>query len=266
MMIVKIGGASGIDYDAIIKDIAALWNKKQKIILVHGGKTELETISTALGHPPQWVKTESGYVSRRTDKKTMDLFTMVYAGKMNKMFVEKLQQKGVNAIGLSGLDGQLIQAKKKNIIIMENGKKKILRDDYTGKITTINASLIELLLSNNYLPVICPPALSEENEALNVDGDRITAMVAEAFAAEIVLYLSNVPGLLQNRTDEKSLIREIKREKISEFMNMAQETMKKKLIGAQECLEKGVKKVIFADGRIKNPLQNALAGKGTVIV
>ncbi|PIN80181.1 acetylglutamate kinase [Candidatus Woesearchaeota archaeon CG10_big_fil_rev_8_21_14_0_10_34_8] len=265
MIIVKVGGAAGINYDNVADDIALLVKKKQKIILVNGGKSELETISTKLGNPPNWVKTASGYTSRRTDKNTIEMFTMVYAGKMNKMIVEKLQQKGVNAVGLSGLDGKLIVAKKKNIVIIEGEKKKILRDDYTGKIIEVNSKILKILLKEGYTPVICPPAISEENQALNVDGDRLAAAIAESLKADTVIYLSNVPGLLKNKDDEKTLIKEINKKNLNEFMQYAQGTMKKKVMGAMEAVEKGVKQVVFADARAKNPLQNALKGKGTVI-
>lgn len=265
MIIIKIGGAEGIDYDAVVDDLAALWEEKKEIILVHGGKNELDTISSQLGKEPKWIKTPSGFTSRRTDRETMDLFTMVYAGKMNKMLVEKLQKRAVNAVGLCGMDGKLFVAKKKDLLIVENGKKKMLRDDYTGKIIEVNKELLQLLLQNRFLPVVCPPAISEENEALNVDGDRMAAMLAEAFQAEMVLYLSNVPGLLQDKDDESTLIKEINKNTIEDFLSLAQGTMKKKVLGAMEAVDKGVKRVIFADGRVTHPIQNALKGKGTVI-
>jgi acetylglutamate/LysW-gamma-L-alpha-aminoadipate kinase len=265
MIVIKIGGAEGINYDVVVDDVAALWEKKKEIILVHGGKSELDAISSQLGKAPKWVKTGSGYTSRRTDRETMGIFTMVYAGKMNKMLVEKLQKRAVNAVGLCGMDGKVFMARKKDLMIVENGKKRILRDDYTGKIIEVDRRLLQLLLENRYLPVVCPPAISEENEALNVDGDRMAAMLAEAFQAETVLYLSNVPGLLQNKDDESTLIKEINKNNIEEFLSLAQGTMKKKVMGAMEAVDKGVKQVIFADGRMTHPIQNALKGKGTVI-
>lgn len=265
MIVVKVGGAKGIDYDKVLADLALLLKKGEKIILVHGGKSELEEFATKLGEPPQWVTTASGYTSRRTDRKTMELFIMVYAGKMNKILVEKLQQLGVNAVGLCGMDGKIVVAKKKNIIIVEDGKKKVLRDDYTGTIVQVNTELLDMLLGKGFLPVLCPPVIGEENEALNVDGDRLTAKIAEAFHAETVVYLSNVPGLLKDRKDESSLIKQIPKEKVDEYMKFAEDTMKKKVMGAVESLNAGVKRVVFADARIDKPISKALQGKGTVI-
>jgi [amino group carrier protein]-L-2-aminoadipate 6-kinase len=265
MIIVKVGGAIGINYDTVLDDIAALIKKKELILFVHGGKGELEKVSTKLGNPPKWITTASGHTSRRTTKETMEQFTMVYAGRMNKMIVEKLQQRGINAVGLSGIDGRLIVAKKKNIRIVDNGKKKILRDDYTGKIVEVNTKVLTTLLEAGFTPVVCPPAISEESQPLNVDGDRMTAMLAQAFKANTVIYLSNVPGLLKDKNKESTLIKKISKENVEDFMQYAQGTMKKKVMGAMEAVEAGVGKVIFADARIKHPIQNALKGKGTII-
>lgn len=261
MIIVKVGGQKGINYDYVLEDFA----KQKDILLVHGGKGVLEDISTQLGKPPKWVKTASGFTSRRTDRETMDMFTMVYAGKQNKMIVEKLQALGVNAVGLCGMDGRTIIAKRKIIKIVEEGKKRVLRDDYTGKITQVNPELLRNLIQAGFAPVICPPALSEENEPLNVDGDRMAAEIAKAFKADTVIYLSNVPGLLKDKDDESSLIEEINKDNVEEFMQYAQGTMKKKVMGAMEAVDSGVSKVIFADARLENPITNALNGKGTVI-
>lgn len=261
MMVVKVGGAEGINYDLVLKDLACY----KEVVLVHGGSSELNRISASLGKPPKMVTSASGYESRRTDRETLEIFNMVYCGKINKSIVEKLQQLGVNAVGLSGIDGRLLVGKRKNIIIVENGKKKIIHDDYTGKIEEVNVEFIRLLLGNGFMPVITPPALSRENEAINVDGDRAAAMMAGAFKAEVLVILSNTPGLLKDVEDENSLVREIKKENIDDYLQFAQRRMKKKIMGAIEALEQGVGKVIFGDARIENPISKALEGLGTVI-
>ncbi|MBU1199261.1 MAG: [LysW]-aminoadipate kinase [Nanoarchaeota archaeon] len=266
MIVIKVGGALGINYDLFLQDLAGLVkNKNQEIVLVHGGSGELNEISTKLGKPPKMVTSASGHVSRRTDKETLEIFNMVLCGKMNKMIVEKLQQLGVNAIGLSGIDGRLLVGKRKNIIIVEDGKKKIIRDDYTGKIEEVNVDLIRLLLGNGFMPVITPPGLSYENEAINVDGDRAAAIIASSLKAEALVILSNIPGLLKDVDDESSLIKEINKEEIDDYMQFAKKRMKKKVMGATEALNQGVQKVIFGDARIENPITKALEGQGTVI-
>jgi acetylglutamate/LysW-gamma-L-alpha-aminoadipate kinase len=113
--------------------------------------------------------------------------------------------------------------------------------------------------------VLTPPAASDKGEAINVDGDRASAMVAAAFNAEALVILSNVPGLLRNFPDEGSLIREIPRAKANDFMQFAEGRMKKKVMGAVEAISEGVQRVIFADGRVESPISAALAGGGTQI-
>jgi acetylglutamate/LysW-gamma-L-alpha-aminoadipate kinase len=181
------------------------------------------------------------------------------------MIVEKLQKLGVNAIGLSGIDGQLLEGRRKNIVISENNKKRVIRNDYTGKVEKVNVNLLKLLLKNGYLPVISPPALSYAKEAINVDGDRAAAAVAGAVNAEVLLILSNTPGLLRDIKDEGSILREITKDDSEEAMSFAQGRMKKKVMGAFEALENGVSQVIFGDARIEEPITRALQGAGTVI-
>jgi len=191
---------------------------------------------------------------------------MVYAGKVNKLIVEKLQQLGVNAVGLCGGDGRLLEGRRKSTLrIVEGGKRKVLRDDYTGKVERVNVGLAQLLLDGGYLPVVCPPAISYEGELVNVDGDRAAAALAEALRAEKLIILSNVPGLLRDVEDESSLIRRIPREEVEASLSYAKGRMTKKVMGAQEALEGGVGQVIFADSRVEQPIRNALAGEGTVI-
>ena len=191
---------------------------------------------------------------------------MAVNGKINTLLVEQLQRIGVNAFGLSGLDGRIIQARRKSAIrIIENGKRKILRDDYTGKIKQVNTGLLCLLLASKNMPVIAPIAVSEKGEALNVDADRAAAMIASSLRADILLLLTAVPGLLKNFPDESSLIKTLSQTQLDSAMELAQGRMKKKILGAQEALQGGVGQVIIADGRIDNPVSSALAGNGTVI-
>ena len=115
------------------------------------------------------------------------------------------------------------------------------------------------------MPVLTPPALSYEQEAINVDGDRASAVIASSLNADALIILSNIPGLLMNVNDESSLIKEITKEESEKAMLFAQGRMKKKVLGAFEALENGVDKVIFSDARIEEPITKALQGWGTVI-
>lgn len=266
MIVVKVGGSEGIDLAAVCRDVAALLRQGQRLVLVHGGSHRTNEVATALGHPPQFVTSVSGYTSRRTDRETLRIFEMVYCGEVNKGIVELLQAEGVNAVGLSGLDGRLLEGSRKAVIkIIEQGRRRVLRDDYTGTVEKVNVALLNLLLDNGYLPVVTPPAISAESEAINVDGDRAAAMIAAALCAEALIILSNVPGLLRQFPDESTLIRHIDPKRAEEAMAHAEGRMRIKVLGAIEALEQGVGKVIFGDARIEQPVTAALAGQGTVI-
>jgi len=233
VLIIKVGGAKGIDYDLLCDDVATLWKEKKPLVLVHGGSSLTDEISEKLGHPPRYVTSVSGFQSRFTDRETLEIFEMVYCGKMNKGIVERLQRRGVNAVGLSGLDGRIWEGPRKDTLkIQEGGKRKVLRGDHTGKVEKVNVKLIELLLENGYLPVLTPPASSYDGEAINVDGDRAAAMLGAAMKAETVLFLSNVPGLLADVDDESSLIPRLKVDDLEAAMrDTAKGRMKKKVMG-----------------------------------
>jgi [amino group carrier protein]-L-2-aminoadipate 6-kinase len=266
MIVVKVGGSEGINYDAVCDDIAELWLAGRKLVLVHGGSAETNRVAELLGHPPRFVTSPSGYTSRFTDRETLEIFEMVYCGKQNKGIVERLQKRGVNAVGLSGLDGRIFEGKHKDSVrAVEDGKTKILRGDHTGTVEKVNTGLLELLLENGYLPVLTPPGSSFEGVAVNVDGDRAAAAVAVALRAEALLLLSNVPGLLREFPDESSLIRQIPAKDVENFMEFAKDRMKKKVLGAAEAVEGGVERVIFGDARLGKPVSRALEGQGTVV-
>ncbi len=266
MIVVKIGGAQGVALEAVCNDVAELVKAGQAVIVVHGGSAETNEISEKLGHPARFVANASGFTSRYTDRTTLEIFAMVTNGRINTLLVERLQKAGVNAFGLSGVDGKLMLARRKDAIrIVENGKQRMLRDDYTGKIETVNGGLLRTLLDAGLTPVVAPLAISPQGDALNVDADRAAAMVAGAVQAEQLVLLTNVPGLLRNFPDESTLIPRLQRAELEQALSFAEGRMKKKVLGASEALGLGVSKVIFADGRVEHPLQAALAGAGTVI-
>jgi len=266
IIVVKLGGTEGVDFSAICKDAVELLKQNMQLVFVHGGSVEATSLGEALGIPPKMITSPSGYTSRYTDRKTLEIFLMAVNGKVNSLLTEQLQMLGVNAFGLCGLDGRLLRAiRKESIQSIENGKRKVVRDDYTGKIENVNIELLNLLLKSGYLPVIAPVAVSEKGEALNVDADRAAAMVASAIKAETLILLTAVPGLMKNFPDESTLIGLLPQSQISIALKAAQGRMKKKVLGAEEALKGGVSRVVIADGRIQNPILKALTGKGTVI-
>lgn len=265
MLVIKIGGAAGIDTDALCREIAALWHEGQPLIVVHGGSEATNRLAAQLDHPPRFVTTAAGHTSRYTDRRTLEIFAMATAG-INRSLVERLQSLGVNALGLSGLDGGLITARRKDTIrVVENGRQRILRDDWTGAPRQVNAELLRLLLAHSYLPIVAPLATSEQGALLNVDGDRAAAAIAGALEAETLLLLSNVAGLLRRFPDESTLVTQLRRGELEAASEWAQSRMKKKLLGAAEALNAGVRRVIIGDGRREQPIRSALDGAGTII-
>jgi acetylglutamate/LysW-gamma-L-alpha-aminoadipate kinase len=266
MIVIKIGGTNGLNLDHACADAARMVRAGEQLVIVHGGSAETNALSERLGHPPRFVTAVSGFTSRYTDRATLEIFAMVTAGKINTLIVERLHRFGVNAFGLTGADGRLMLARRKEAIrIVEDGRQRILRDDYTGKIESVNFRLLNMLLNAGYVPVVAPLAISPQGDVLNVDGDRAAAMIAGALQARHLIILSNVPGLLRDLRDERSLIAHIHRAHIEQALDVAQGRMKKKVLGASEALALGVGQVVFADGRVEQPIRNALDGCGTVI-
>lgn len=264
MIIIKIGGSVVDDlHPSTIADIKKI-SEQEGVIIVHGGGKEVTKVCQQLGKEPKFVTSPSGIKSRYTDKETAEIFTMVMSGRINKNIVRMLQQNGINAVGLSGVDGKIIQAnrKKKLLIVNEKGRKQAIDGGYTGKISNVNDSLIKLLVKQGIIPVISPIALSEESEFLNVDGDRAAAYVAGKIQSDKVLFLTNVDGLLM---DEK-LVNNLTLEEAKAIMPKVGFGMEKKILAATEALEMGVKEALIANGQRENPISAAIAHhKCTVI-
>jgi len=265
MIVVKMGGAQGVNLAAICQDAAELIHQGEQVIFVHGGSNETNELSEKLGHVPRFITTASGFTSRYTNRQMLEIFAMATA-KINLMLVEQLQKAGVNAVGLSGADGRLLSARRNEAIkIVENGRRMVIRDDFTGKIEQVNTGLLQALLAAGLAPVIQPLAISKASDALNIDADRAAAEIAGALGAGQLILLTNVPGLLRCFPDESTLIPFVPRTELDTAINAAEGRMKKKVLGAIEALNLGVQKVIFADGRVEHPLIDALQGRGTTI-
>jgi acetylglutamate/LysW-gamma-L-alpha-aminoadipate kinase len=262
--VVKIGGGVGIDPEPTLTDLATI--RDRPYVLVHGGSNETNELSTRLGKPPRFVTSVSGHTSRYTDAETMDIFSMALAGKINVNMVARMQQMGVNAVGLTGVDGRLLEGTRKDTLkIVEGSRRMVLRGDHTGRVERVNTDLLRLLMGAGYIPVVTVPAISYEGEPVNADADRAAAAIASALGAEVLVILSNVPGLLRDVNDTSSLVSNIPRDRIDRSMEMAQGRMRKKVLGAKEALEMGVPKVIFASATVDRPVTRALEGGGTHI-
>ncbi|HEY7414146.1 MAG TPA: [LysW]-aminoadipate kinase, partial [Ktedonobacteraceae bacterium] len=258
VLVVKIGGSAGVATTQIALDIAHYVAEGQRIIVMHGGSDLTNTLCARLNHPVRMITSPNGMTSRYTDAETLSIFAMA-VGQMNTELVALLQQHGVNALGLSGIDGRLLVARRKTAIrsVMPDGRTQIIRDDFTGQIETVNGQLLQQLLDSGYMPVVAPLALGHEGERLNVDGDRAAALIAATLQADTLAIMTNVPGLLEDPADYQTLIRSIPADQFATYLPYAQGRMRKKLLGAQEALNGGVRRICIGSGSLLDVIQAA---------
>ncbi len=184
LLIIKAGGGAGVDIEAVCRDVAALATAGRPVVLVHGTSSAADVLAQRAGVAVRQLTSPSGHVSRYTDPETLEIYVAAAAGQVNKGIVARLQGLGCNAVGLSGVDGRLLLAERKEAVrAVEAGRQRIVRDDYTGKLVSANGQLLRLLLDAGYTPVIAPLALGAQAERLNVDGDRAAALVAASLGA-----------------------------------------------------------------------------------
>ena len=264
MITIKIGG-SVVDnlHPSTISDIKKV-AETEGVIIVHGGGKEVTKVCEQLGKEAKFVTSPSGIKSRYTDKETVEIFTMVMSGRINKKIVQMLQKNGINAIGLSGVDAKVIQAERKKtlLIINEKGRKQAIDGGYTGKITKVNSDFIKSLLNQGLTPVISPIAISEETDFLNVDGDRAAAYVAGSTGSDKVLFITNVDGLLM---DDK-LVTKLTLAEAKEIRPKIGPGMEKKILAATEALDMGVKEALIANGQRENPISSAIAHDNCTVI
>ena len=262
MIIVKIGGGAGINLQGIIEDLAQI---EEKFVIVHGANAVRDKLAENLGQPKKVVTSVSGYSSVYSDETLIDQMMMAYAGVRNKRIVELCQQKGINAVGLSGLDGKVVQGvRNKGIRVYEGGKLKILRD-YSGKPEAVNKPFLDLLLDHGYVPVLTVPIIDEQSTAINTENDDVVRVLQKTLRADTVINLIEAPGFLEDKEDEGSLIRRISAAELEVREQQVDGRMKRKILAVRKLFEHGASRVVIADGRGEHPVRDALSGKGTVI-
>jgi len=265
LLVIKMGGSilkEGASSE-LVADLKTL-AKEHKLILVHGGGAEVTETASKLGKEQEFIVSPQGFRSRYTDKETMEIFTMVMAGKINKQIVSALQSQSIPAVGLSGLDGGLLKAerKKRLIVVDERGRKKVIDGGYTGKINEVKVDLLSLLLEKDYVPGVTPIATSEEFEPLNVDGDRTAAVVAGALKADRLILLTDVEGLLL----KGKLVSKLTAAEAEDSLSSIGKGMSTKVHAALEALNQGVKEVLVTSGVKQQPISSALKHEsGTVM-
>lgn len=274
MLLVKIGGGQDTNYQAISHDIANIFNNSdEQIIFVHGANASRDQLAKDLNYPTKRIISPSGMTSVQTDEKAIEILTMAYAGLINKRWVAHFIKNNMRAVGLSGIDGKLLVGQRKKVLISQVGdtlkgtsKKVLVRNTYTGRVNQVNTDLLNILLDGGYLPVITQPAVTEDGVMINTDNDLNSALIATQMNAQKMVVLFEAPGMMKNINDPDSIIRKISREKLPDMLQYAKGTMKKKVLGAIEALDNGVKEIYWGDSRIENPISSALAGKGTTIL
>lgn len=258
IVVVKYGGNAMINEQLkqqVMEDVVLLWLIGIRVVLVHGGGPEINQLMDRLGKKPEFV---DGL--RVTDKETIDIVQMVLAGKVNKSLVTLLERKGGDAMGLSGMDGRLIEAKIKDP-----------RLGYVGSITGVNIQPVLDLLEKGYIPVISTVGCDSEGNAYNINGDTAAAWVAGALGAERLIMMTDIAGILHDPKDPASLIPELT---ISQAVKLFEEqVISGGMIPKVECcidaIHMGVKKVIIMDGRVPHSILMELLtdeGAGTMVI
>ncbi len=257
IVVVKYGGNAMVNEllkQQVMEDIVLLWLIGVKIVLVHGGGPEISELMDKLGKKPEFV---DGL--RVTDRETVDIVQMVLAGKVNKTLVNLLEMKGGKAIGLSGMDGRLIEAEMKDP-----------RLGYVGSITKIHIKPITDLLDNGYIPVVSTVGCDRQGNAYNINGDTAAAHIAGALAAERLIMMTDIAGILRDKNDPATLIPELTLAEAHALYESG--VISGGMIPKVDCcitaLHKGVKNVVIMDGRVPHSILMELLtneGAGTWI-
>lgn len=257
VVVVKYGGNAMINETLkhqVMEDIVLLWLIGVKVVLVHGGGPEISDTMDKLGKKPVFV---DGL--RVTDSETMDIVQMVLAGKVNKTLVNLLEMNGGKAMGISGIDGRLIEAKPKNEAL-----------GFVGKITKINIAPVIDLLEKGYIPVISTVGCDKDGNTYNINGDTAAAYIAGAIGAERLIMMTDIAGILRNKEDPSTLISSLT---VDEAEMLAESEiisggMIPKVNCCVEAIARGVKNVAIMDGRVSHSILMELLtdeGAGTLV-
>lgn len=270
LTVVKCGGSDAIDVDQLCADIAAVRRSGERILLVHGGAADIARLAGEMRVAARTLRSPSGIVSRYTDPAMLDVVTLALVGRAKPRLLAALSRFGVRAVGLTGLDAGLLHAARKPArrSVTEDGRVQLVRDDQSGRIVSVDPSVLLSLLESDLLPVVSPPAAGEDGAALNVDADRAAAALAGAMGADRLVLLTAAPGLLRDVNDPTSLLAEFSLPadgSLDQVAHAASGGMHRKLVAAREALLGGVPVVRIADGRVAKPLSAALSGAGSHI-
>jgi acetylglutamate/LysW-gamma-L-alpha-aminoadipate kinase len=241
--------------DNICADVARLLAQGQRVVLVHGGAPEIARLASELGVPVRTLRSPSGVTSRHTDLGMLDVITLAMTGRAKPRLLHALAAHGVRGVGLTGLDGGLLLARRKTAQrSVVDGRVMLVRDDYSGRVVKVEPDVLHLLLDGGLTPVVSPPAAAQDGHPLNVDADRAAAAIAAAIGADRLLLLTAAPGVLTDPSDESTVLPRCMLPVDGSIPYAVTGGMHRKIIAAREALDGGVPEVIIGDGRTPQPL------------
>lgn len=262
MLLIKIGGGESINLPGIARDIRGL---EEKIVIVHGANALRDSLARRLGVEKRLLTSVSGISSVYSDEEMIDVMLMAYSGLRNKRIVELLHQHGVNAIGLSGLDGAMVRGRRNRGIRVREGGKTLIKRDLSGKPVAVNRRLLGLLLDNDFTPVITVPIIDERNAAINSENDDVVTLLADALRPNWVIQLIEAPGFLSDPDDPASVVPAIAPAEVARWEDRTSSRMTRKMKAICRIVRPGVTRVLIADGRTESPVADAMDGQGTVV-
>ncbi|MCP3755568.1 [LysW]-aminoadipate kinase [Streptomyces sp. TBY4] len=266
LTVVKCGGNPAVDAAGICADIARLVHAGHSIVLVHGGSGEIRRLAGELGVPQRTLVAPDNVTTRYTDPATLEVVVLALTGSVKPKLVAELARHDVPAVGLSGMDGGMLRARRKSVVrSVVDGRTVMIRDNHSGRLEKVRTELLDTLLRIGHVPVVSPPAIDENNHPVNVDADRVAAALAVALGADQLLLLTGAPGVLADPEDPTSLQDTHHISPTGPPDPSATGGMALKLIAAREALTGGVATVRIADGRTPDPVSQALAGAGTTV-
>jgi len=254
LILVKLGGRTLRNLRRIAEDLVG-----REFVLVHGGGDEVSEVSRRMGIEPRFVTSPSGVRSRYTDERELEVYVMVMS-LINRRIVNELLSLGIDALGISGVDGAtLIAERKERIVVEERGKRLVIPGGYTGRIREVRTELLRLLLNAGYGVVMSPIAKGTKGEMLNVDADQAAVRLAEALMPEALIILTDVDGVIV----DGDLRRSIDLSELGAMMSKVGAGMNRKLMLAREVADRV--RVVVANGLRDEPVTRALNGEGTII-
>ena len=262
MLIVKVGGGEAVNLAGVADDLASI---DTPCIVVLGANAARNELAARLGASTRTLTSISGYTSVFSDETALDVIMMAYSGLRSKRFVELCQRRGVNALGLSGIDGRVVEGRRNRGIRVREGGKTLIRRDFSGKPRAVNTALLRTLLDGGYTPVLTIPIADENGFAINSENDDIVNVLQSALGAGRIVQLIEAPGFLDDAGDPKSVVASMSRAELERRETQVEGRMKRKMLALRRLFESGATEVVIGDGRVEHPVRAALGGAGTVI-